>query len=66
MDPDKLIDGISKEMSAALKDMGKAKSVEERLMYSEMIKNLTKSFGVFVGLMNELAYMEEDDEQGPF
>ncbi|MAZ06844.1 hypothetical protein [Marinobacter sp. SS8-8] len=66
MEPDKLMEGISKEMSAALKVMGKAKTAEEKLMYSEIVKNLSESLGVFLGLMSELSYMEDDDGPMPF
>jgi hypothetical protein len=60
MEPDKLMEGISKEMSVALKAMGKAKTAEEKLMYSEIVKNLSESLGVFLGLMSEMSYMEDD------
>ena len=60
MEPDKLMEGISKEMSVALKAMGKAKTAEEKLMYSEIVKNLIESLGVFLGLMSEMSYMEDD------
>lgn len=62
MEPDKLMEGISKEMSAALKNISKAQSAEEKLMYSEIIKNLSESLGVFISLVSEMAYMEDDGE----
>ncbi len=62
MEPDKLMDGISKEMSAALKAMGKAKTPEEKLMYSKVLKNLSDSLGVFLDLMSEMALLEDDGE----
>ncbi len=66
MEPDKLMDGITKEMSAALKAMGKAKTPEEKLMYSEVLKNLSESLGVFLDLMSEMAIYEGDGEPIPF
>lgn len=65
MEPDKLMTGISKEMATALRNMSKAKSVEERLMHSEIVKNLSESLGVFINMMGELA-MFEDEEAIPF
>jgi len=62
MEPDKLMEGISKEMSAALKNISKAQSAEEKLMYSEIVKNLSESLGVFISLVSEMAYMEDDGE----
>ena len=66
MEPDKLMEGISKEMSTALKAMGKAKTTEEKLMYSEIVKNLSESLGVFLNLMSEMAVFEDDGEPIPF
>jgi hypothetical protein len=54
MDPEKIMDGLAKELMAALKEMGKAKSAEEKLRYSEIVKNLTDSLGVFLGLASEM------------
>lgn len=65
MEPDKLMDGITQEMSVALKNMGKAKTPEEKLVYSEIVKNLSESLSVFLNLMAELA-MYDDDEPIPF
>ena len=60
------MNGISKEMLAALKSMGKAKTSEEKLMYSEIVKNLSKSLGVFLNLMSDIAMYEGDDDEAPF
>ncbi len=45
MDTEKIMNGISKEISTALKARGKAKTPEEKLMYSETVKNLCDSLG---------------------
>lgn len=67
MTPDKLMESISNEMSVALKNMSKAKTPEEKLMYSEIVKNLSEALGVFLNLMSELAmYDDEDGELAPF
>ncbi len=65
MEPDKLMSGISQEMSVALRNMSKAKTPEEKLMYSEIVKNLSESLGVFLNLMSEMA-MYDDEESIPF
>lgn len=54
MDPEKIMDGLAKELSAALKAMAKAKTVEEKLAYSQIVKNLCDSLGVFLGLASEM------------
>ncbi|OGQ99602.1 MAG: hypothetical protein A2505_10780 [Deltaproteobacteria bacterium RIFOXYD12_FULL_55_16] len=54
MDPEKILDGLAKELSAALKAMAKAKTVEEKLTHSQIVKNLSDSLGVFLGLANDM------------
>ncbi len=43
MDPDKIMESLFKELNAALKAMSKAKSLEEKLSYSKMVKNQYRS-----------------------
>ena len=45
MDPDKIMDGLSKELNSALKAMGKAKDANEKEVYSRIVKNLCESLG---------------------
>jgi hypothetical protein len=70
MDPDIIVSGISKEIVNSLKAMEKAKKPEEKLMYSETIKNLCDSFGVFINLLTEMEPYDDDfddeDESIPF
>lgn len=66
MDPEKIMDGISKEILAVLKAMAKANTPEEKLMYSEAVKNLCDSLEVFLDLMRELEPYDDDDEPIPF
>lgn len=66
IDPEKIITGVSKELSAVLKEMGKAKTTEEKLMHSEIIKNLCESLGVFFNLANNTEFMDEDKGPIPF
>lgn len=54
MDPEKILDGLAKELSIALKAMAKAKTVEEKLTHSQIVKNLSDSLGVFLGLASEM------------
>lgn len=60
MDPEKMMEGLTSELAAAIKAMGKAKGVEEKLAYSKIIKNLTKSLGVFLSLAQDM--MDESEE----
>lgn len=70
MDPVKIMTSISNEIEKNLKAMGKAKTPEEKLVYSEIIKNLCESQGVFheliTGLMdNMLSFNDDDDDDDP-
>ena len=67
MDPDKIMNGISKEIIASLKAMEKANRPEEKLTYSETVKNLCDSLGVFLNLISDIApYGDDDDKPIPF
>ena len=65
MDLEKIMTGISNEIDATLKAMGKAKTPEEKLTHSETLKNLCKSFGVFLNLVDDMAPYD-DGEPIPF
>lgn len=54
MDPEKIMDDISEEISNALKSMAKAKTPEEKLQHSKIVKNLCESLGVFLNLINTM------------
>lgn len=65
MDPTKIMEGISKELESTLKAMSKAKTVEEKAAYSQIVKNLSDSLGVFLDLASNLMDFgldEFDDE----
>ena len=66
MDPEKIMNGISKEIFTALEAMEKAKIPEEKLMHSETVKNLCDSLGVFLNLISDMAPYEDDEEPLPF
>ena len=63
MDPEKLMNDLSKELTAALKAMAKAKTPEEKLQYSQIVKNLSESLGVFLSIISDMApYGFDEDE----
>lgn len=70
MEPEKIMNNISQEILAALKAMKKAKTVEEKLTHSEIVKNLCQSLGVFLNFMSDMdmyggdGLYEEDDDDG--
>ena len=66
MEPEKLMDGISKDMNIALKAMGKAKTSEEKLVYSKIVNNLSQSLGVFLSLVSDMGLFDDDGEPIPF
>lgn len=63
MDPDKIMDGISREILVALTAMGKAKTPEERLIHSKTVKNLCDSIGVFLNLVGDIIQYDDDDDR---
>jgi RecJ-like exonuclease len=62
MDPEKIMDGLSKELNLALKAMAKAKDVNEKQVYSQIVKNLCESLGVFFNLASEMMSFDSDDD----
>jgi hypothetical protein len=62
MNPDKIIDGLTKELNAALKAMAKAKDITEKETHSRIVKNLCESLGVFFDLANEMMPFDFDDD----
>ena len=62
MEPDKLMDSLSKELTVALKAMAKAKNVDEKETYSRIVKNLCESLGVFLNLVSEMMPFDFEDE----
>jgi hypothetical protein len=62
VDPDKIMDGLSKELNSALKAMSKTKDINEKEVYSRIIKNLCESQGVFLKLATEMMPLDFDDD----
>jgi len=61
MTPDKIMDGISKQIMTSLKEMGKANTTDEKLKHRKIIKNLCNSLDIFFGLMNDMAPYDNDE-----
>lgn len=63
---EKLMEDLSEEISRTLQAMAKAKTAEEKLAYSQAVKNLCQSLDVFLqAAANFMAYAD-DGEDGPF
>ena len=62
MNPDKIMDGLSKEINSALKAMSKTKDINEKEAYSRIIKNLSESQGVFLEFTGEMMPFDDDLE----
>lgn len=61
MEPEEIMDGLSKELDDALKSMAKAKSLDEKLAYSKIVINLCESLGVFLDLASGVMNMDFDE-----
>ncbi len=61
MDPEKIIIGLSKELTSELKAKSKAKDVNEKEIHSRIVKNLCESLGVFFDLASEVMSFDFDD-----
>ena len=61
METEMLMDGLTNEINAALKAMAQAKTVEEKMAYSQIIKNLCDSLEVFLNLATDMMNYDTDD-----
>jgi hypothetical protein len=59
MDTEKIMENLFKELGAALEAISTAKTVEDKLAHSQIIKNLSESLGIFLDLATTI--MEDDD-----
>ena len=57
------MENLFKELDVALKAMSKAKTVEEKLAHSQIVKNLSESLVVFLNLVNTMMENGPDDEE---
>ena len=62
MDPEKIMESLSKELNGALKAMSKAKTVEEKVAYSKVVKNISESLGVFLDFASDMMPFDPDDD----
>ncbi len=62
MNPEKVMEDLIKELNVALKAMSKAKTIEEKLTHSQIVKNLCESLGVFLDLARDLTEHDFDNE----
>jgi hypothetical protein len=60
VNPEIIMDNLMIELDIALKAMSKAKTVEEKLVHSQIVKNLSSSLGIFLNLANTM--MEDDPD----
>ncbi len=58
--PEKYFELLISEMASVVKDMSKAKSVKEKLEYSEIIKNLSEAMGTYVSSLTDMMDLEDD------
>ncbi|MGA1865441.1 MAG: hypothetical protein ACMUHX_10290 [bacterium] len=61
MDPEKIMDSLFKELTEDLNAMAKAKTLEEKIKYSEIVNNLCESLGVFLNLASDMMEMDIDE-----
>lgn len=63
MEPEKLMENLSNELAATLKALAKAKTVEEKVQLSIVVKNLSESLGIFLRMISDMMPFEdyEDD-----
>jgi hypothetical protein len=63
MNPEKILDGILREITAALESMDKAEATEEKLHYSKIVKNLSESFATIIDVSIAIDDEFDDDEE---
>jgi hypothetical protein len=61
MEPEKLMEALSKELDETLLAMAKATSLEEKKAYSEIVNNLSQSLGIFLRLARDMMGLDFDD-----
>ena len=56
------MDGLEKELAYALKAMSKTKDINEKEVYSRIIRNLCESQGVFLKLASDMMSFDFDGD----
>lgn len=64
MATEEIMESMSTQLTEALKSLAKAKTVEESLAYSQIVKNLSESMGIFLnvaadGMMEDYDFDED-------
>jgi hypothetical protein len=68
-DPTEAIEKLQAEIDRTLKEISKAKTLEEKLQLSELLNNLTESIGVYFDFLTSVMdsdsdmWDEEEDEE---
>lgn len=62
MEPEKLMESISDELTSTLKALAKAQTVEEKVQLSIVVKNLSESFGIFIKMVTDMMPFEEYED----
>ena len=61
VNPEKLMDDLMNELDVGLKAMSKAKTAEEKVLHSKIVKNLSESLGVFLNAASNMMESGLDD-----
>jgi hypothetical protein len=61
VNPEKLMEDLMKELDVAIKAMSKAKTVEEKVVHSQIVKNLSESLDVFLKFASTMMDDDLDD-----
>jgi hypothetical protein len=61
VDTEKIMENLFNELGMALKAISSAKTVEDKLAYSQIIKNLSESLGIFLDLATAMTEDDLDD-----
>ncbi|MDD3814199.1 MAG: hypothetical protein PHZ02_06085 [Desulfocapsaceae bacterium] len=60
MDPEKIMEEMSLQLSEALMALKNSTAIEEKVAYSQVVKNLSDAMGVFLNLAAD-SMMEDYD-----
>ncbi len=62
MDLEQIMENISEQLKQGLESLSKAETAEEKVAYSTVVRNMSGSLGVFIGLASDMMDMEFDME----
>lgn len=62
MDIERIMEGLSRELTASLKAMSKARDLNEKEIHSRIVKNVCESLAVFFDLAGEMMPLGMDDD----